>query len=182
PRQAKDVVASVRERDLPAVGGQFARDGDGDDAVLFAAGGLEQPPAGVKAALGVPGGVDDRGGLAAVAALEGHADRGVVAVVVSGLDQESAGVAGSGLGDRALAALVGGVVLGGHEAEVGAQRVGVREAREVADLGAQPDRRQRVDPAQAAQPGDRRGPRRLVGYLGELVLDAVAAGEQDVVG
>ena len=42
----------------------------------------------------------------------------------------------------------------GHQPEVAHQLPGPVEAGEVADLGGQPDRGERVDPAQAAQPGD----------------------------
>ena len=55
----------------------------------------------------------------------------------------------------ALAALVAGGVLRGDDPEVGGQLVGVIEAVKVADLGAQAERGERVDPAQAPQPGDR---------------------------
>ena len=172
----------VDERDLPAVGGQLAGDGDGDDAVLLAARGLQQSPAGVQPALGAPGGVDGAGALPALAALEGHPDRGVVAVVVGGLDEQPAGVGGAGLGDGALAALVARGALGGHQPEVGRQRVWVLEALKLADLGAQAQRRERVDAAHAAQPGDRLRPGRVLGDVCQLVLDALAARQQDVVG
>jgi hypothetical protein len=52
----------------------------------------------------------------------------------------------------------------------------------LADLGAQPERGERVDPAQASQPGDRDRERRLGRERGELALDPVAAGDQHVVG
>jgi hypothetical protein len=68
----------------------------------------------------------------------------------------------------------------GHQAEVAHQPPGAIEALEVADLGAQPDRRERVDPAQAAQPRDRLRPRRAGHELGDRGLQAVATDDQRV--
>ena len=85
---------------------------------------------------------------------------GRAAVVPGRFDEEPAGVAGAGLGDRALPSLLAGAVLGGDEPEVVHQLRGVLETGEVADLGAQPDRGERVDAAQAAQLRDRLGPGR----------------------
>ena len=48
-------------------------------------------------------------------------------VVPGGLDQQPAGVAGAGLGDRALAAALAGLVEGGHQAEPGGQLRGPRK-------------------------------------------------------
>ena len=47
--------------DLPAVGGEFAGDRDGDDPAGFVACVFELAPAGVEPALGAPGDVDDLG-------------------------------------------------------------------------------------------------------------------------
>jgi hypothetical protein len=55
--------------------------------------------------LGFPGDVDDLGRLAALAALELLGDRGAASIVVSGLDQQPAGVRGARLGDRPEPAL-----------------------------------------------------------------------------
>ncbi len=66
--------------DLPAVGGEFAGDRDGDDPAGFVAAVFELAPAGVQAALRAPGDVDDLGCLAALAALERFADHGLAAV------------------------------------------------------------------------------------------------------
>ena len=85
----------------------------------------EVAPAAVKALLGAPSDVDHAWVLAAVAAAELVADPGGMAVVVGGLDEQAAGVAGAGLGDRALAALGARGVLAGHDAEEGRQSVGV---------------------------------------------------------
>ena len=56
------------------------------------------------------------------------------------------------------------------------------EASPLADLRAQPERGERVDPAQAPQPGDRVRARRAERELGEVGLDLVAAGDQHIVG
>jgi hypothetical protein len=77
-------------------------------------------------------------------------------------------MAGAGLGDRALAALVAGAVLAGYETEKAHQPAGPLEAPEVADLDAQPDRAERVDAAQAAQTRDILRPRRRRDQRGDL--------------
>jgi hypothetical protein len=51
---------------------------------------------------------------------------------------------------------------------------------QVADLSAQPDRRQRVDPAQAQQPPDGVRPRRTGYQLADRALQRVTADEQSV--
>jgi hypothetical protein len=112
-------------------------------------------------------------GPAGLAALEGAAAARWAAVVPGRLDEQSAGVSGTGLGDRSLAAALAGGALRRHQSEVAAQVRGAREAGEVADLGAQADRGEGVDAAQAAQPGDGVGP----GRLGDEPLDV--AGDQD---
>ena len=117
-----------------------------------------------------------------LAALQGAADPRWAGVVVGGLDEQSARVRGAGLGDCALAALVAAGVFGCDEAEVGAERGRAEEALEVADLGADAERRQRVEAVQAAQPRDDRRPGRVGGELGDGTIERVAAGEQDVVG
>jgi hypothetical protein len=115
-----------------------------------------------------------------LAALERGALAGRAAVVAGRLDEEPACVAGAGLGDRALPSLLAGAVFGGDEPEVVHQLRGALEAGEVADLGAQSDRGERVDAAQAAQPRDRLGPRRERDELAEQPLDRVAARDQRV--
>jgi hypothetical protein len=89
--------------------------------------------------------------------------------------QEAARVLGARLRDLALAALLVGGALGGHEAEEGAELTGVGEAIELADLGAEADGGQGVDAAEAAQAGDRLCPRAFGGELLEGAIDGVAA-------
>ena len=96
------------------------------------------------------------------------------AVVPGGLDQQPAGVPEPDLVIAPWRRLLAGAVLGRDEAEVAHQLPGAREALEVADLGAQPDRRERVDAAQAAQPGDRLGPRRVGDQLGRSWRSSVS--------
>ena len=135
------------------------RDGDRDERLSFAALGVEAVPDVVEALLGFPGDRDRLGRLVLLAALERGAFAGRAAVVPGRLDEEPARVAGAGLRDRALPSLLARAVFGADEPEVVRQLRGVLEAGEVADLGAEPDRGERVDATEAAQPCDRLGPR-----------------------
>ena len=92
------------------------------------------------------------GGLVLLAVAERAADARAGAVVPRRLDQQPPRVPGAGLGDRAEPALLPGRVLARDQPDVAHQLLGAGEALEVADLRAQPDRGQRVDAAQAAQP------------------------------
>ena len=56
------------------------------------------------------------------------------------------------------------------------------EASPLTDLRAQPKRRERVDPAQAPQPGDRVRARGADRELGEIGLHLLTAGDQHVMG
>src|SRR5450432_1642717 len=95
---------SVGVGECPAEAGQFAGDGDRDDRAAFAALGLESLPDLVQASLGLPGDLDDVGGLSGLAAAQRLALRGRAAVMPCGLDQQPSRVAAAGLGDRALSA------------------------------------------------------------------------------
>src|SRR5207245_3317178 len=97
-------------------------------------------------------------------------------------DQEAAHVAVADLGDRALPALLAGGALRGHQADEGHELLGAAEAAEVADLGYQRERGQRVDAAQAAQPRDERAPRLLLGGLADRSLQLLDAGVDKVDG
>ena len=115
-------------------------------------------PGAVQSLLGAPGDRDRLGGLAVLAVGERLADAWARAVVPGGLDQQPAGVPGAGLGDRPEPALLPGRVLAWDQPDVAHQLLGAGEPLEVADLGAQPDRGQRVDAAQAPQPADLHAP------------------------
>ena len=65
--------------------------------------------------------------------------------------------------------------LGGHQPEVGADRAAGQPVP-VADLDRQPERGQRGDPAQAAQPGHHRGVVAAGGHLGDRHVEPVPAG------
>jgi hypothetical protein len=132
---------SVKRGGLPAECGELARDGDRDDAGGLAPLVVQVLPARVEALLGAPRDRDDARVLAVLAAGEGDADGGWAAVVVRGLDEQPAGVRRAGLGDRALAALGVRGALWGDDAQEARQPVGVGEAGEAADLGAQSGRR-----------------------------------------
>jgi hypothetical protein len=75
----------------------------------------------------------------------------------------------------ALPALLAAGVLRRRQAEVAHQLPGLLKPLEVADLGAQPNGREGVDPAQAPQPGDRLFPWRAGNQLGDELLQRVAA-------
>ena len=131
------VGCSGRGGGLPAERGELAGAGDRDDA-----GGLapligEHFPALMQPALGAPGDLDHARVLAVLAPGEAVTDRGAVAVVVGGLDEQPTGVHRAGLGDRALAALSVGGVLGRDDPQEPRQLLG-SEAPPVSDLGAQP--------------------------------------------
>jgi len=72
-------------------------------------------------------------------------------------------------------------VRGSDQPDGAGDRVRVLEAPPVTDLGAQPERGQGVDRAQAAQPRDRVGPHAVGGEPLELAPDPVAARRQHVV-
>ena len=162
---------SAPGRDLPAVGGELACNGDRDDPAGLVARVSELTPAGVEPALRFPGDVDDLGRVSALAVLERLSDGGPATVVPGGLDQQPPRVRGARLGDRSQPALGAGGVLAGNDPEVGGELVGMIEALPLADLGAQPERGQRVDPAQTPQPRDRGRARGGESELGELGLD-----------
>src|SRR4051812_8588745 len=150
---------SVGVRERPAEAGEFARDGDRDDRAALAALSVESLPDVVQASLRLPGDLDDVGGLSVLSATQRLALRRRAAVVPGGLDQQPSRVPAAGLGDRPEPALLAAGVLGRRQADVAHELPGLGEAREVADLGAQADRRERVDPAQAPQSGDGLFPR-----------------------
>ena len=86
----------------------------------------------------------------------------------------------AGLGDVPAMLLIAGGVLAGSDPEPGRELARVREAREVADLGDQPERGQGRDPAEAGQGLDLAGPPAAASELleagvqrRELALDAV---------
>src|SRR5438552_14981578 len=92
----------VGPRNRPAEAGEVAGDGDCDDRLALAAFAVESPPELVEALLRFPGDRDRLGGLVLLAALERRACAWRAAVVPGGLDEQPAGVARAGLGDRAL--------------------------------------------------------------------------------
>src|SRR3954469_20324690 len=147
-----DHVLSPRSgpRDRPAEAGQLTRDGDRDERAPLAALLIEPAPGAVKALLGLPGDRDHVGGLARLALCELAARPLPKPVVPGRLDQQGGRGARARLGDRAQAPLVSGRVLRRHRAEVAHQLARATEALEVADLGAEPDCREGVDPAGSA--------------------------------
>lgn len=114
------------------------------------------------------------------ASLQCLALRRRLAVVSGRLDQQPPGVTRPGLRDRSLTGLLVAAVLARHDTEEAHQLRRPRESLPVADLGAQPDRGERVDPAQAAQPADGLRPRRPGHEFADRALQAVAAHDQRV--
>src|SRR5450631_509451 len=103
------VSVGVGER--PAETGELAGDGHGDDRAALPALSVQSLPDAVQSSLGLPGDPDDRGWLPVLAALECLALGGRAAIMPGALDQQPAGVARAGLGDRALAAFLAAGVL-----------------------------------------------------------------------
>ena len=161
--------------------GEFPCNGDGDDRASFAAP-FEVPPAPVQSTRGLLGPRSYGGRLAGTAAAEGDAWAQRTPLMPGGLDEQAACVLGAGFGDRAVAAPLAGGVLAGNESELAAEELRVREAAPVADLGAEPERGEGVDPAQAAQAGDGARPGRFRDEFAEGVLERAAAAEQMEIG
>ena len=109
---------------LPAEGGELPGAGDRDDTGGLATLAGEDLPALVQPALGAPSDRDHARVLAVLAGGELVADRGLVVVVVGGLDEQAASVDRSGLGDRALTAFAIGGVLARDDAEEPRQLLG----------------------------------------------------------
>src|SRR5438094_234236 len=139
------------------------------------------PPAGVA------GGARD-GGACGVA---GVGDRAVSLVFAGWLPQSACFVAGgrvlrsgvaglaAGLGDRAAAGRLAGLLEAGDEAEPGGE-LGGAEALPVDDLELERERGQRVDAAEAAQASDGRPELGSLRDAGEPLVEVCAAGEQAV--
>src|SRR5215218_11279508 len=148
---------SVHGGGLPAKRGELARACDRDRAGRLATICAEVSPACVQTTLCAPGDRDDAWVLAGLASGELEPDARTAAVMMGGLDQQPARVRRPGLGDCALYALAVRAVLARDDSQKPRQQAGPGEALKVADLGAQPGGRERVDPAKAAQSGDRFG-------------------------
>jgi hypothetical protein len=109
----------------------MAGDGDSDDRLGLAALAVEAAPELVESLLRVPGDREYLRGLVVLRALERRASPRRAAVMPGRFDPEPAGVPGTGLGDRALAARLAGAVLGRDEPELTHQLIGPLEAVEV---------------------------------------------------
>src|SRR5262245_8241564 len=160
--------------DRPDEAGELAGAGD-DDLLLRLAGAGHPLPALVEALLAAPGALDHDGVLAALAAGQLVADLRAAAGVPGRLDQQPAHMAVADLGDRTLAPLPAGAGAAGHEPDEGHELLGAAEAAEVADLGHERERAQRVDAAQAAQPGDQLPPRLPLGRFPDRPLQLLDA-------
>jgi hypothetical protein len=117
----------------PEEAGQLACGGDDGDVAGLAAS-AEALVESVEAVLGAPGELEDVVGLAGLAVVERDADPRLAQVVPGGLDEDAAGEAGAGLGDRAARLALPGLVERGDETEPGRELARALEAAEVADL------------------------------------------------
>jgi len=155
----------------PEEASEFTGDSDGHDGGALALLG-EMAMAVKETDLRVPGPVAGLG-------TSGGAS-GCVAVVPGSFGQQAAGVAVAALGDMPAMLLIAGGVLAGSDPQPGRELTRVREAREVADLGDQPQRGQRRDPAKRTQLCDLPLPTVLLGDMfklgvesGELAVETV---------
>src|SRR6185312_17458643 len=110
---------------------------------LSARGEAEEAP--VESVLRLEGVIHNARRLPLPARLHRRAACRRVAVMPRGLDEDAPRVAVAGLGDAAAPLLAAAGALAGDQTQVGHQLAGVLEALEVADLGDQGHRRQRVD-------------------------------------
>src|SRR5262252_10156157 len=97
---------------------------------------------------------DDLIGLRLAPARQRAADRGAMAIVPGGLDEDPARVRIAGFRQRTPPVGLAGGVLARHQPQVGHELPGPAEALEVHDLGHEHHRRERADAAEAAQPPD----------------------------
>jgi len=158
--------------DDPEEAGQFSSDGDDGFGGGFAAGD-EPSVAAVEAVLGAIGDGDDALGLPLAAAFERKADGGPVAIVPSGLDEETADMVVAGAGDRASSTGLSARVFAGDEAEVAHEGPRRTEAPEVVKLGDEAYGGYGVNAAEAAEPGDGFLVRFLGGEFGEGRVDVL---------
>src|SRR5581483_2676897 len=164
--------AGLHGRERPAVAGEFACDRDRDDRASLATP-LERLPATVETARASLGLGTNSGRLSLPAPRQDRALPQRPALVPGGLDEQSAGVAVAGLGDRAeLTPLTAGVLARG-QAQERSQRLRA-EAHPVAELDRERERRQRPDTAQTAEPPDDLGERRLASQLGDRLIERVS--------
>src|SRR5207244_2277642 len=105
-----------------------------------------------------------------------------VPVVVGGLDQQPARVAGPGLGDRSLPAPLVRGALRGHDPQVAGEQPRVRKASEVTDFGSDSGCGQRVNAAEATEAGDLACERAFRDQLRERALERRAALDERVDG
>jgi hypothetical protein len=165
-------LEAVGVEDEPQEACQFTSDSDDGFGAGFAAGD-EPDVTTVEARLSAIGDGDDTLGLTLAAAFERKADRGPVAIVPGGLDEETADVVVAGAGDRAPSTGLAAGVFAGDEAEVAHEGTWRPEAAEVVEFGDEADGGDGVDAAEAAEPGDGFLVRFLGGEFGEGRVDVL---------
>jgi hypothetical protein len=107
-----------------------------------------------------PGLRDDPGRRTSLSRPQRVSDEGMMAVMPRGFDYHSAEVRVAGLGDRAAGLLRPARMLRGNQADEGHETRRRGKPPHIAELGCNRERRQVIDPAEAAQALDTR-PERL---------------------
>src|SRR5712671_5824566 len=160
--------------DGPDEAGEFTGDrGDGDGLEFAAAN--QRPITLVQSALRLPGNLANRrwGGVNLVLLVRAHPRRMLIAP--GAFHQHAAGTPVTGLGDRTAPDGVSGRILRRHQAEIGHQLVRRSKAREVADLGQQCRRRNKIDAAHRHQRRGDLGQRPLRHRAPDRILQACQA-------
>src|SRR5256712_8894265 len=99
-------ISASQGRDLPAVGSEFAADGDRDYRGSLSALFMETLPALVEPTLGAPRDVDDTLVLASLPLGDVMRRPGYVTILPTRFDEQPSSVLGAGFGDSTLTALV----------------------------------------------------------------------------
>src|SRR5512140_1948047 len=163
----------------PAEAGELAcaRDGDHVPGLLALAHPLVQA---VEPGLGAAGDLQDVVGQPLLALVERLPDPGWAGVMPAGLDEDPPRVLRAGLRDRPVPIGPAGLLAGGHQPQPGAELHRAREPGEVADLEHDDQRRERVDPAERAEPADQRPELRVGRDVREPLVERVLAGTQPI--
>src|SRR6266508_1286783 len=154
----------------PEEAAELAGDGDGGDGGQLSVAD-EVAVAIVEADLRLPGARERLGRDEPLVRPDAGGEARRVLVVPGRLDEQAAGVAVAGLGERAAGAPLAGGVLADGEPEEAHQLARRGEAAEVADLGEQAERGQGGDAAEAAQPAHRVTPGLAAGDLVQLAVE-----------
>lgn len=137
--------------DIPDKAAQLSSDGHTDLVLGQLASHSQMSKAFGQAQLGTPGDLAGRFGLPLLTYLQVATDSGAVAISPGGLNEDTAGVFVTGLGDTALMAGSPGRELRGHQSKVSHQGGGVGETAQIAEFGDQGDCAHEVKATQTHQ-------------------------------